>query len=403
MTTRVLRVSGFSGSLYPAISNYLTIMPHPRLLFILCLAAAPLSAQTNGEPWRDSYYPVIAYSGNDGVSIGARYTVTQRADYHSPYFHDGALAADLTYAASGSYLASLRFKAPGILPGWRFDLSAVAARQTRYEFYGIGPSTPYHADSITDDQPWYYKVRRAQLLAKGEVSRRLVGRWWLTGMGEWKQADFTDLPGPSIFRSLYGSTLSESELLGRVGLVYDSRDSDYDTHQGILLDVGVLHGSGEGDGYDRWTAEARAWVPFGEWKSTWVSGRVVASEAQGDVPLDARLYLPVWEGQVRVLGGAESHRGLLDQRFVGKGLLFGNLTVHHDLVNAGGLMAAGLLAFVDAGRVFEDEAFSAGTDGMQVGGGVGGYFRLMQTGVYTFNFANGPDGFVFTLGNTWMF
>jgi len=27
----------------------------------------------------------------------------------------------------------------------------------------------------------------------------------------------------------------------------------------------------------------------------------------------------------------------------------------------------------------------------------------MQTGVYTFNFAEGPDGFVFTLGNSWMF
>ena len=40
---------------------------------------------------------------------------------------------------------------------------------------------------------------------------------------------------------------------------------------------------------------------------------------------------------------------------------------------------------------------------MKVGGGAGIYLRLMQTGVYTFNFAEGPDGFVFTLGNSWMF
>jgi len=150
-------------------------------------------------------------------------------------------------------------------------------------------------------------------------------------------------------------------------------------------------------------AEGRAWIPFGEWRSTWFSLRGVAAGASGDVPLDAKLYLPVFEGQVRVLGGAESHRGLLDQRYVGRDLLFGNLTLHHDLVNGGGLMAAGLIGFVDAGRVFENEKFSLTTKGMKVGGGAGLYLRLMQTGVYTFNFAEGQDGFVFTLGNSWMF
>lgn len=374
-----------------------------RKLALCSLLASPLAAQSADEPWRDSYYPVIAYTANDGVTFGARFLLTQRAAFEAPYFHRGALVADASLSASGSYLASLKFRAPGLRRGWRFDLSASAIKQSRYEFYGIGEGTPYHADSVTDDQPFYYKVRRAQRQARGEVSRNLVGRWWLTGMAQVKQTDFTDLPGPSIFTATFGSTRSESDALGRVGLVYDSRDNDYDTHQGLLVDVGLIHGTGDGDGYDRWVAEARGWVPFGEWRSTWLSARVVASDASGDLPLDARFYLPVWEGQARVLGGADSHRGMLDQRYVGHGLLFGNFTVHHDLFNAGGLMAGGLTAFVDAGRVFENDDFSFTTEGMKVGGGGGFYFRLMQTGVYTFNFGQGPDGFVFTLGNTWMF
>lgn len=378
-------------------------MDRAVLSLLLAVVAAPLAAQTDQEPWRDSYYPVIAYSGNDGVSFGARFALTQRADYDAPYFHKGAFIADASISTSGSYLVGLRLKAPGIRRGWRFDLSTSAAKQSRFEFYGLGERTSYHADSVTNDQPYYYKVRRAQLLAKAEVGRRLVGRWWLTGMAAWKQSDFTDFPGPSIFSDAFGSTLSESDAMGRLGLVYDSRENEYDTHRGLLVDVGLLHGTGDGDGYDRWTAEARGWVPFGEWRSTWLSGRVVASDATGDLPLDARFYLPVWEGQVRVLGGAESHRGMLDQRYVGRGLLFGNLTVHHDLFNAGGLAAGGLLLFADAGRVFEDDDFAFTTEGMKVGGGAGLYFRLMQTGVYTFNFAQGPDGFVFTLGNSWMF
>jgi hypothetical protein len=40
---------------------------------------------------------------------------------------------------------------------------------------------------------------------------------------------------------------------------------------------------------------------------------------------------------------------------------------------------------------------------MKVGGGGGLYLRFLQTGIYTFNFGTGPDGFMFTLGNSWMF
>ena len=373
------------------------------LLAFLTVVAAPLAAQTDQERWRDSYYPIISYSGNDGVTLGFRYIWTQRASFDAPYFFKGALITDVNASASGSYGAGVRFKAPGLRHNWRFDLSASLARQTRYAFYGLGEHTTYHADSVNSGQRYYYKVRRAQRQVKGEVSRRLVGRWWLTGMAQWKHTEFTDPPGPSIFTDAFASPLTETDLVGRVGLVYDSRDNDFDTHQGFLLDAGMIHGTGDGDGYDRWVMEARAWVPFGEWRSTWLSIRAVASAATGDLPLDARLYLPVWEGQVRVLGGSESQRGLLDQRYVGRDLLFGNVTLNHDLFNAGAFGAGGVSAFADVGRVFEDDKFSLTTDGMKFGAGAGFYFRFLQTGVYTFNFAKGPDGFVFTLGNSWMF
>lgn len=381
-------------------------MHRPLLATLLALAALPpcrLAAQTDQEPWLDSYYPVISYSGNDGVTLGFRYLWTRRAAFDAPYFNKGALITDLGVSASGSYNASVRLKAPGLRRNWRLDLAASAGKQTRFEFSGLGEDTPYQADSVTDDQPYYYKVRRAQMLVHGELSRRLVGRWWLTGLAQWTSTEFTDLPGPSIFSTAFGRSLSETDALGRVGLVYDSRDKEYDTHRGLLLDAGMSHGTGDGDGYDRWVVEARAWVPFGEWSSTWISARALASAAEGDVPLDARFYLPVWEGRVRVLGGAESHRGMRDQRFVGRDLLVGNIALHHDLFNAGGLMAGGVTAFADAGRVFEAEEFTLTTEGLHFGAGVGAYFRMMQTGVYTFNFASGPDGFVFTLGNGWMF
>jgi len=377
-----------------------------RTLLATLLLASPaaLSAQDEEyrEPWRDSFYPIVRYSGNDGTSIGLRYSWFKRAPFEAPYFQAAAITGDIAYSVSGSYGASVRFKAPGLRRNWRFDAGLGAIKQARYEFYGVGEATTYDPDSVTDASSYYYRVRRAQYQVRGEASRRITGRLWLTGMALYKHTAFTDLPGGSVFTDEFGSEKLETDAIGRIGLAYDTRDNDYDTHRGVLLEAGLLRGT-FGGGYGRWVAEARGWLPFGIWESTWISARVLAAaRTDGELPLDAKLYVPTWEGQARVLGGAESHRGFLDQRFVGRDLLVGNLAVQHDLVN-GGIFAAGVLAFMDAGRVFEESDFKLTTEGMKVGGGGGLYLRLLQTGIYTFNFATGPDGFVFTLGNNWMF
>lgn len=371
-------------------------------LLLSVIVAPPLAAQTADEPWRDSFYPIVSYSGNDGISLALRYAWNKRAPWEAPYFYAGRVVTDLGYSASGSYLASVWFHAPGLRPDWRLDMVGSATQQSRFEFYGLGEDTRYHADSVTASQSYYYKVRRTQQQVRGELSRRLTGHLWLTGTAQYKVTRFHDLPGPSLYSAFYSNDHRETDAIGRVGLVFDSRENDYDTHHGVLLDAALLKGS-FGTGYDQWMVEGRAWIPFGEYRSTWFSLRGVAAASTGEVPLDSRLYLPVFEGQVRVLGGSESHRGLLDQRYIGRDLLFGNVTLHHDLVNAGGLLAAGMIAFADAGRVFETQKLTLTTTDMKVGGGAGFYLRLMQTGVYTFNFAEGPDGFVFTLGNSWMF
>ncbi|HEU4570545.1 MAG TPA: BamA/TamA family outer membrane protein [Gemmatimonadales bacterium] len=384
-------------------------MSRPGLL-VLALAAAlglaPRAAAQDrpaAERWLDSRYPIIRYSGNDGLSLGLRFLWTQRAPFGAPYYHRGALTADVAWSTVGSGGVGLRFTAPGLARDWRFDASAAALRQARFEYYGLGEGSRYVADSVTDLQKYFYKVRRSWAFVRGEASRRLAGRLWLAAMAQYQVADFEHLPGPSQFKADFGAGRRETDAIGRLALVYDARDNDYDTHRGALLDAGWIQGSA-GGGYGRWVVDARGWLPFGEWQSTWLSARVVASASPDDaMPLDARLYLPVWEGQVRVLGGAESARGFLDQRYIGRDVLFGNLTVQHDLVNAGGFGAAGLLAFADAGRVFEQERFRLTTDGVKLGAGGGVYLRILRTGVYTFNFAKGPDGFVFTLGNGWMF
>jgi outer membrane protein assembly factor BamA len=106
---------------------------------------------------------------------------------------------------------------------------------------------------------------------------------------------------------------------------------------------------------------------------------------------------------VPVLGGEFSHRSLDYGRLTGRGALFGNFEVRHDLLSLGDLGGITLLAFMDAGRVFESESFRLTTEDMKVGGGGGIALRILRSSIFTFNFAGGPDGFNFSVGNGWMF
>jgi outer membrane protein assembly factor BamA len=182
--------------------------------------------------------------------------------------------------------------------------------------------------------------------------------------------------------------------------VYDTRNNEFNTQKGLLLEVGAQAGSGN-DGYTRLYTVLRGYVPVRE--GTVVAARLTASGMGGDPTLNARFYVPAWENQIPVLGGQYSHRSFDTGRFAGKHLLMGNLEVRHDLLPFGDLGAITLVGFLDAGRIFEQESFSLTTDGVKVGGGGAVALRILRSSIFTFNFAGGPDGFNFSVGSGWMF
>ncbi len=156
-------------------------------------------------------------------------------------------------------------------------------------------------------------------------------------------------------------------MTGRLALVYDTRDLEYNTHRGVLLEVGAQAGSGL-SGYTRLYTVLRGYVsPFGRgrwsrrgwWDRAW----------EAHPPSMPGTSSQPWEDQISVLGGQYSHRSFDTGRFTGKDALFGNLEVRHDLIAFGDLGAITLLGFVDAGRVFEDEGFKLTTGRSKSGWG----------------------------------
>jgi outer membrane protein assembly factor BamA len=375
------------------------------LLGVLC--AEQLAAQ--GEepekkpPWRTSYFPYLTGMANDGPELAFRVRYWQPAEYEQRVTTTAALTADAGFTFRGGRHARVQFKAPEFWHGWRLNTFAGAIREVRYGFFGLGNDAPYTKSLVTKADPYIYRVRRTRYRGLFEVTKHLQGQQGplqVALLGDIERARFTALPAQSLFKSTFGPELKQTDASARVAVVYDTRDNEYNTHKGLLLEAGGQVASG-GDGYTRLYTVLRGYLPLRE--GTVVAARLAASGTGGTPSLDARYTIPAWENWIPVLGGPYSHRSLDAGRLAGKHVLLGNLEVRHDLLAFGDLGAVTLLAFTDVGRVFEQENFKLTTTGLKWGGGGGIALRILRSSILTFNFAGGPDGFNFSFGQGWMF
>ncbi len=361
-------------------------------------AEAYVEADTK-TPWRTSYFPYLTGGTTDGPVLAFRVHHFQPAEYEDRVTTNAALTADAGVTHRGSRHVSVRYRAPQLWKDWRVSALAGASREARFGYFGIGNETVENDDAVTPDQPFFYRVRRARYGGKVEVTRRIKGPWQAAFLANVEWTRFTTLPLPSLFRADFGTELKENDVSGRLALVYDTRDNEFNTHQGLLLEAGAQLGSGT-DGYTRLYSVLRGYLSVRE--GTVIAARLGASALSDSATLNARYHIPSWENQIPVLGGQYSHRSFDTGRFAGKHVVFGNLEVRHDLLPFGDLGAVTLLAFLDAGRVFE-ESLEVTTKDMKVGGGGGVALRILRSSIFTFNFAGGPDGFNYSVGGGWIF
>lgn len=359
--------------------------------------AAPLAAQG----WVDSRYPYLSSGANDFPMIAVRWQWTLPVeDYFATYPYKGNISLDGGISFHDSYFLTAEFHAPGLREGWRFNALASTSRESRFGFFGLGNDADFDDDLVDDTQPFFYRVRRTRHRIQGEVTRTLVGRLMVAGAAGFERSVLDELPGPSVFRANNPPELTDDDFTGRVSLVFDARDNEFNTTRGVLLEAGVLGGSG-GDGYSRIYGEVRGFLPLRE--GTVLAARIAGSGMGGTPPLHARFELPMWERTVTVLGGEDTHRAYDSGRYAGEHVLFGNLEIRHNILDLATLGAISAVGFVDAGRVFENEDFRLTTDGLHVGGGAGLAIRILRSTIFTFNFARGDEGWNFSTASRWMF
>ncbi|HEX5962084.1 MAG TPA: BamA/TamA family outer membrane protein, partial [Gemmatimonadales bacterium] len=225
-------------------------------------------------PWRTSYFPYLTGGTNDGPVIAFRVHHFQPAEYEDRVTTNAAFTADAGVTLRGGRHMILKFRAPQLLRNWRFNSLAAAVREVRFGYFGRGNETVEDDNAVTPDQPFLYRVRRARYGGKVEGTRRLNGPLQAALLVNVEWTRFTTLPGPSVFKSDFGPELRETDVSGRVALVYDTRNNEYNTQKGLLLEAGGEVGSGN-DGYTRLYTVLRGYVPLRE--GTVLAGRLAAS------------------------------------------------------------------------------------------------------------------------------
>ncbi len=390
-------------------------------LALLLPVGARVSAQVDtaggfdfdADYWFNVFYPKMFYTPTEGLAVGAYYAVIQpvRADdFYSPAPYRIALSLDGQIATSGSRFLKLQANAPSLADGWRFSARLTARRRAKDNYFGLGNSTVFEPDSVTDAQPNFYRAIRTQYILRAEVQRRLVGPLRVLAGLKAEHWKISPPDGPSVLARDLANGVDPTIDVGtddvslRIGLVFDTRDDQVAPNSGVVIGVGLGVADADVAGdltYTRTTVNAQ-----GYWSASPLlifAARAVAQVTNG-TPRLGTFYLI--EGGTRfynTLGGSATHRALAANRFLGRDQLFGNLEARYTLSAIPTLYRISLLGFLDAGRVFETEDFRITANDLKVGAGGGLIFQVGRAGIAGITVGFGPDGVETDFHSRWTF
>lgn len=237
---------------------------------------------------------------------------------------------------------------------WSFSASAVDERNGTQRFYGIGNETP------EDDQSNY---TTEHVLLQTMVGRNFTPHWQLAYLLRFHSEDVTrgQLPNvPSITTEFPGlpGIGSNHELLNRLMLIYDSRDSPEIPTRGVeAVAYGGLSSRGgifNDSLYSEAGIDARGYLPFG--RRTILAMHVALRE------LPVSHELPFWAysaigGDASFIGGAQPLRGFGLNRFADVDSFSTSLELRRIIATMhvfATRIDLELAPFIDAGRVFSE-------------------------------------------------
>lgn len=309
--------------------------------------------------------PAVNFDADEGFGYGAVFALHHYGDGSvAPY--RWTLQPTVFLTTEGRREFTLFFDAPRFSGDWRLAANLGSERLIAAPYYGLGNASEYDADRVTEDDPWYYRFGRTRHTA-GVTLQRAIGATplrVLVGAGVTRGA-FRAVPqgeGSTVFAADLAAGL-QPDVEGwanhlRGGLVWDTRDRETGTRSGTWSDV-VVHRVTEALGsevsYTRWSATDRRYRALGP---VVVAHRVLLQGTSGTVPVfDLHRVVTSYRDH-EGLGGARSVRGVLGNRYVGRGIMIWNAELRWRAWNFEALGRPAHVvfsAFHDAGRVWSGQ------------------------------------------------
>lgn len=338
-------------------------------LSLVLSAAVP--TRTAGQDWPTTGFefgilPALGFDADEGFGYGVLAELYEYGDGSLPPYR-WALQPTAKFTSEGRRDVTAFLDAPHVLPsGWRLDAFVGVEKHVATPYYGVGNETPYLPELEAEEgpDPHYYRFGRSRRSATFTLQRPVgptpLRALFGAGIVRTRVDPFPFDEGGTLFARDFGA----SEEIGwsnyvRGGLVWDTRDRQTGPRRGSwteFLIQWVDESLGADESFTRWTFTDRRYVPLGD--PLVLANRWLLQGVGEGAPVYELFRVQTSYKQDEGLGGGKTTRGVLKNRFLGRGMLVWNLEARWralELRIADRDLHVVLSAFVDHGRVWSEE------------------------------------------------
>jgi outer membrane protein assembly factor BamA len=341
--------------------------------------------------------PVVAYDSDIGFKYGALVNLYWYGDGSRYPMYDHSVYMEWSRTTKGNGINQITWESDRLIPGIRSLFEASYLTEKALDFYGFnGYQAIYDPDFVEsvdiNDQAnrLFYRHSRQLLRIKADFQGEVFGqnlRWFaglayygnsidsvdINGLNEGKEEDLLS------FNSLYGNYVEYglipedqanggSHTLVKVGLVFDTRDNEPNPFKGMWSELQIHYApsflSNTNYDYTRLVLTHRQYFTI---IPTWVNLAYRVSY-QGKIYGETPFYMLPFMFQTAPkltrdgVGGSKTVRGVLRNRIVGDGFVFGNLELRGKILQTNILnqnFYIALSGFADAGMVTQKYKFDS--------------------------------------------
>ncbi len=348
---------------------------------LIAAAVSPLAAQdtthaTEVAPWRTSHFPYFTIDPNNGLMGIARVIVFRQAAFDDRVSLRDAISLEAGYSVRNAWRVTARGAFPHIHDGWRLETDAEAAHTPRFGDPDLKQELSRQTIGLDLTR---HIAGPFHIAARIDVNRlsgpavQVLSRFFLSGVA---------CPDSIPSGTCAGTATDQTDSRVRLALVMDTRDREYDTQSGLLMQLGYFDGEAA-EGYTGSYGLGSAWLSPAT--GTRMTARVGYRDVTRSNAYDIQMTMPAWENPFTTLGGPQSDRALAIGQDPGRGLLMAGAEIRHDLHTVHNIAALTFVAFVDAGRSFSDSTTCRDCGDLQwtlkgwtVGAGGGFAIRIMR-------------------------